>query len=126
MKKAAVTMIDNTLRIKAPFSTSFIADLKTEIPFAYRSWDSFTREWVVANSYAAKGKEIVEKHFNTGASPEKVRVSLADAMTATDPNPDKSKKSKDESVPTDPASLIRDVPAPLHSRSVHDVRLMPF
>lgn len=77
--------MDTTIWAKTPYNTSFVKDLKEEIPKDYRYWDSSEKVWVVNYSYEAELIALCETYFARVIKYGKKRHSAPAAITSPSP-----------------------------------------
>ena len=54
---------NGSLLLKTPYHKDFILTLKTQIPYASRSWDGLDKVWKVAPAYKDAALAILAKFF---------------------------------------------------------------
>jgi hypothetical protein len=58
-----VTAESGGLKVVTPYSSSFVAELKTQIPATSRKWDGSSKAWLVSKQYADKIKQIIDREY---------------------------------------------------------------
>lgn len=63
MSKARIEVRGKTLNVVTPYNANFIADLKVEVPYAFRAWEPKEKCWKVDTQYLNAVAVLIEKHY---------------------------------------------------------------
>lgn len=60
---ASVTASPEGLIVKTPYSPTFVAALKAQVPAAGRAWDPSSKVWVIAHNYAPSLQALLRQYY---------------------------------------------------------------
>jgi hypothetical protein len=66
-----------------PYSSSFVAELKTQIPATSRKWDGSSKAWLVSKQYADKIKQIIDREYGVDVVMPTVLAKVEESFEVT-------------------------------------------
>lgn len=79
----SVTAENGAFKVRTPYSSRFVDDLKLNIPSTGRKWDAASKSWIVARQYGDKLKEIIDLAYSCSVIMPTVIAPVIEKFTLT-------------------------------------------